>query len=79
MIAIDEGYQWKEVCIYYGIPRISLRDHMSGKTKSRKMGPSLILTKEEEQGLLHYLEEMIELGHPLNPSQFKAKVAEMTQ
>ena len=78
MVAIDEGYQWEEVCTHYGIPKTSLRDNMSGKTKSRNMNPSPILTKEE-QSFLHFMKDMVELEHPLNTSQLKAKVATMTQ
>ena len=55
MAAIDEGYEWEEISKYYGIPRSSLRDHMSGKTISRKIDPPPILTKEEEKELIHYL------------------------
>ena len=43
------------------------------------MGPPPILTKKEEERLLQYLEEMVDMGHPLNPSQLKTKVAKMTQ
>ena len=75
--AIDAGYKWEEVCSHYGIPRTSLRDHISGRTRSRKMDPPPILTKKEEEGLLQYLEEMVDMDHPLNPSQLKTKVAEM--
>ena len=64
MAAIDEEYKWEEVCTYYDMPRRSLRDHMSGKKTSRKIGPPPILTKEEKEDLLHYLEDMVELGHP---------------
>ena len=69
----------EEVSINYSIPRTSLRDHISGKTISRKMGPAPTLTKEEEVALIHYLEEMVDLGHLLNPSQLKTKVGEMIQ
>ena len=52
---------------------------MSGKTRSRKMGSSPILTKEDEKMLLYSLEDIVNVGYPLNPSQFKMKVEEMTQ
>ena len=52
---------------------------MSGKTTSRKMGPPPIITKEEEKGLIKYLQGMVDLRHPLNPSQLKTKVGEMIQ
>ena len=43
------------------------------------MDPAPTLTKEEEVALIHYLEEMVDLGHPLNPFQLKTKVGEMIQ
>ena len=52
---------------------------MSGITKSRKIGPAPTLTTQEKEEFIHYLEEMVELGYPLNSSQLKAKVAEMIQ
>ena len=55
MVAIDANYKWQEVCIYYGIPKTSLRDHMSGRTTLRKMRSYPILNKEEEEELLKYL------------------------
>ena len=78
--AIDDGYTIEEASIHYSIPKTSLRDHISGKIIiSRKMGPAPTLTKEEEVALIHYLEEMVDLGHLLNPSQLKTKVGEMIQ
>lgn len=34
MAALDNGYKMEQVCKKYGIPRTSLKDHYSGKTKS---------------------------------------------
>ena len=79
MEAIDDGYTWEEVCRHHEIPRTSLRDHMSGRTTSKKMGPAPTLTTKEEGGLVKYLADMVEIGHPLNTSQLKSKVAEITQ
>ena len=70
--AIDDGYTMEEVANHYGIPRTSLRDHGSGKTRSNKMNPTSTLTKEKELELIYYLEKMVDLGHSLNPSQLKA-------
>ena len=39
----------------YGIPKSSLRDHMTGKTKSRKMGPKCVLSEEEKRSLCEYI------------------------
>ena len=77
--AIDLEYKWEEVYTHYGIPRSSLRDLISRKTISRKMDSTPILSEEEKEGLVKYLEIIKEFGHPLNSSQFNAKVEEMTQ
>ena len=37
MESIDNGYNYNEVCLQYGIPKSSLRNHVNGKTRSRKM------------------------------------------
>ena len=76
---LDDGYLMPEVSVFFKIPRSYLRDHYLGITTSRKRGPQGVLTAEEEKALVVYLDEMIALGHPLNPSQLKLKVAEITQ
>ena len=63
----------KEVSNNFGIPRSTLREH------SRKIGPKSMLTMAEEIQLVQYLEEMVRISCPLNPTQLKLKVAEMTQ
>ena len=67
-----------EVCLKYGIPRSSLRDHIEERTRTRRMGPNTILTQEECQ-LVDYIQMMVLWGHPITPSQLKSKVAEITQ
>ena len=54
MKAIDVEYKWREVCSHYGILRTLLKNHMSGRARSRKMEEIPILTKEEE-GVVLYL------------------------
>ena len=76
---LDDGYLMPEVSVFFKIPRSSLRDHYLGITTSRKRGPQGVLTAEEEKALVVYLDEMIALGHPLNPSQLKLKVAKIIQ
>ena len=39
MGALDSGYNMKEVCEAYSIPRTSLRDHYNGRVICRKMEP----------------------------------------
>ena len=79
MEAIDKGYPYSEVCGHFNIPRSSLKDHMVGKTKSRKMGLLEVLSIAEEHALCVYIEDMAECGLPLIPTQIKIKVGQMTQ
>ena len=68
-----------DVCKKYRIPRSSLKEHYEGRTKGRKMGPKIILTKEEEAKLVEYIELMVYWGHPMTSMQVKNKVAEIIQ
>ena len=77
--ALDSGYNMSQVSRHFQIPRSSLRDHYEGRTKSRKLGPQAVLTKVEEEQLVTYLEDMVRVSCPLNITELKAKVAEITQ
>ena len=77
--ALDSGYNMREVCEAFSIPRTSLRDHYNGRITSRKMGPPSIPTKEEEDKLVLYMVEMATLAHPFSASDLKLKVAEIYQ
>ena len=76
---LDQGWKMSEVCEKYKIPRSSLRDHVVGRSRGRKMGPKTILTKDEEEKLCEYINVMVDWGHPMTPNQLKSKVAEITQ
>ena len=76
--ALDQGYKMVEVSRKYEIPKPSLRDHYEGRTRNRKRGPKTILSKEEEEKLVEYIELMVHWGHPMTPMQVKSKVAEIT-
>ena len=63
----DVGYKLHECCKAFNIPKSSLRDHLSGRTKSEKIGAKTILTKQEEELIIEYMDEMLEVGQPLTP------------
>ena len=46
----------------FNIPRSSLRDYLSGKTTTRKIGPKTILTRQEEGKIIEYIDEMLDVG-----------------
>ena len=79
MGALDSGYNMREVCEAYSIPRTSLRDHYNGRVTCRKKGPQSIFTKEEENKLVEYMVEMERLAHPLSAIDLQLKVAEICQ
>ena len=66
MEELDAGHRMGQICKKYSIPRSSLRDHYVGKTKSRKIGLVGILTMEEENKLVFYMEEMVRVCCPHN-------------
>ena len=58
MAAIDfynVGYKFNKCYNAFNIPKSSLRDHLSGRTKSGKIGAKTILTKEEERLIIEYM------------------------
>ena len=78
--ALDDGHKMQDVSNNFGIPRSTLREHYVGKRKSRKIGPKgVLITMAEETSLVQYLEEMVRVSCPLNITQLKLKVAEITQ
>ena len=79
MLAVDDGAPIKTVARRYGIPTSSLRDHVFGKTISRKLGKSGVLSSEEDNELVNWSFKMQNLGYPIILSQCRLKVAEITQ
>ena len=75
----DARYKLGECCKTFNIPKSSLRDHLSGRTTSRKIGAKTVLTKQEEGLIIEYMDEMVEIGHPLTPQMLKLKVGEICQ
>ena len=73
------GYKISECFEAFNIPRSSLRDHLSGRTTTRKIGAKTILTNQEEELLIQYIDDMLEVGQPLTPQMLKLKVAEICQ
>ena len=56
---LDEGYKISEVCKRYNIHRSSLKDHVVGRCRGRKMGPKIVLSMDEEEKLCEYIELMV--------------------
>lgn len=77
--AMEQGGRLRTVARHYGIPASSLRDHLYGRTITRKRGRQGILTVAEEEELEQYLLQMQDLGYPLTIAQLRLKVAEIVQ
>ena len=75
----DVGYKFGKCCKAFNIPKSSLRDYLSEKTKSRKIGATTIFTKQKEALIIQYMDEMQEIGQPLIPQMLKLKVVEVCQ
>ena len=72
----DIGYKLSECSKAFNIPKSSLRDHLSGKTNSRKIGTKTIFTKQEEGLIIEDMDNMLDVEEPLIPQMLKLKVAE---
>ena len=58
----DINYKISECSKAFNIPRSSLRDHLSGRTTSKKVGAKTILTKQEQGFVIEYIDEMLDIG-----------------
>ena len=74
----DDGMPLKQADKLFGVPCISLRDHLYGKTRERHRGIKPTLKSYEEKKLVDYVFKMQDLGHPLTPIQLRLKVAVAT-
>ena len=79
MEVFDNDHFYSRIFAKYKILRSSIRDHMNGKTRSRKMDPKGVLTVEDETALCNYIEEMTNYGLLLIPIQIKIKVGQMIE
>lgn len=75
----DDGMKLRVASRKFGIPISSLRDHLYGKTSSRKRGKNPTLKPDEEKKLVDYIFKMQDLGHPITPAELRLKVALATQ
>jgi hypothetical protein len=68
----------RKVSKSWNIPLSSLVDHLNGKTKSNKMAPRGVLTKEEDVVMITWTILMQECGLSISLQQLKMKIAELT-
>ena len=76
----DVGYKFSECCKKFNVPKSSLRHHLSGRTKSRKIGAKTILIRQEEGLIMEYMDNMLDIGMLPIPEMLKIlKVAKICQ
>ena len=69
----------REAARYYCIPESSIRAWKSGKVSSRKSGPSIVLTAEEENALVEWCEERQRVAHCVSLTLLRCKVQQICE
>jgi hypothetical protein len=67
----------KKVSRSWNIPFNSLSNHLNGKIRSKKMGPTSVLTKEKDVTLVAWILGMQECGLSITLQKLKMKVVEL--
>ncbi len=79
MDVIERTHSIKRFSKSWNIPLSFLVDHLNGKTKSNKMAPRGVLTKEEDVVMITWTLTMQECGLSISLQQLKMKIIELTQ
>ncbi len=80
MDVIENGtHSMKKANKSWNIPMSSFTNHLNGKTKSKKMGPRVVLTKEENAIVITWTLSIQECGPSINLQQLKIKVTKITK
>ena len=76
---IKKGLSFRAASKKYGIPKMTLHDHIKGKFKGyeTRMGPNRFFTDEEEAALSRYLLYMSDAGYPLTRKLVKLYAREI--
>ena len=75
----DIGYILTKCCTPFNVPKYLFRNHLSGKTKSKIIKAKIIFTKQEEELIIEYIDEMLKIGDSLTIYLFKMKIIEICQ
>ena len=71
--AVDGGSKIATAARDAGIPQLSLKDHLYGRTLKRKKGRQGVLNAEEESTLVKWMLEMQEHAHPISIFELRRK------
>ena len=75
MDAVKQGSSVKRAAEQHGVPRTMLRDRISGHAQHGNIpGPEPYLNREEEEDLVNFIEEVVEVGFGKPRKQIKAIV-----
>jgi hypothetical protein len=80
MDVVENGtYSLQRASMAWNILMSSISDHLNGKTRSKKMGPEVVLIKKEDVVMITWTLTMVECGLSTSLQQLKTKVAKLTQ
>lgn len=72
-------FSMKRANQHWHIPLTFLSYHLNGKTKSRKVGPQVIVTNEKDVTMVAQILSMQQCGLSITLQQLKMEVAKLTQ
>lgn len=75
--AVEKGTSIRGAAEMYGIPQATLHDHISGRVRGSKPGPTPYLTTEEEEELASFLIRCAKIGYPHTRQQVMATIQEI--
>ncbi|XP_059077024.1 MFS-type transporter clz9-like [Cryptomeria japonica] len=75
----DNSYSIRAVGKKWGIPTSTLIFWLSGLTTTKRRGPPMILSLEEELEIVDWCKDMVQLGHGLEIIQLKSHVAHICE
>ncbi len=68
----------KKASMYWNILLISLLTHLNGRTKNMKVAPQCVLTKQEDEVIAIWVQNLQNIGLSITFQQVKLKVVEVT-
>ncbi|KAJ8933913.1 hypothetical protein NQ314_013714 [Rhamnusium bicolor] len=79
--AVRNGGKLREICRQYGIPKSTVQDRIKGKVSDdcKHMGPDPVLTRENEQKLVTWIENLAACGFPIKKDELLNTVQKIVQ
>ncbi|KAJ8967707.1 hypothetical protein NQ314_002653, partial [Rhamnusium bicolor] len=79
--AVRNGGKLRVICRQYGIPKSTVQDRIEGKVSDdcKHMGPDPVLTRENEQKLVTWIENLAACGFPIKKDELLNTVQKIVQ